>query len=72
MKKSILFAALVTVAVLAGCSTPRYIISTNDGTLIQAKGQPKLNSKTGMYEYQDLDGRAAAIKQTEVKQVMQR
>ncbi len=58
--------------VVAACSTPRYIISTNDGTLIQSKGESRLNAKTGMYEYHDLDGRDAAIKQSEVKQVVRR
>lgn len=73
MRKYTMFAALAASLVLAAaCSTPRYIISTNDGTLIQSKGEPRLNAKTGMYEYRDLDGRDAAIKQSEVKQVVRR
>jgi uncharacterized lipoprotein YajG len=68
----ILATLAATLFLVAACSTPRYIISTNDGTLIQSKGEPRLNSKTGMYEYRDLDGRDAAIKQSEVKQVVRR
>ena len=68
----ILATVAATLLLVAACSTPRYIISTNDGTLIQSKGEPRLNAKTGMYEYHDADGRDAAIKQSEVKQVIRR
>ena len=57
---------------LAACSSPEYIISTNDGTLITTSGKPKLDEKTGMYTYKDAEGRATTIKKDEVKQIMQR
>ncbi len=63
---------IMVLGLLAGCGTTRYIISTTDGTLIQAKGQPHLNTKTGMYEYKDLDGHAGTIKKEDVKQVLER
>jgi uncharacterized lipoprotein len=64
--------AALFLTLLAACGTTRYIIATNDGTMIQAKGTPRLNAKTGMYEYKDLDGRPASIKQDQVKQVLER
>ena len=70
-KKSI-SAGVVAVLLLAGCSTTQYIISTNDGTMIQANGKPKLNTKTGMYEYRDSEGRSVSIKQDQVKQILER
>jgi uncharacterized protein YcfL len=65
-------AAVLTFLLLAGCSTTQYIISTNDGTMIQANGKPTLNTKTGMYEYKDTEGRTASIKQDQVKQILER
>jgi len=65
-------AAALACLLLAGCSTTQYIISTNDGTMIQANGKPTLNTKTGMYEYRDSEGRDASIKQDQVKQILER
>jgi hypothetical protein len=61
----------MAVLLLAGCAST-YIISTNDGTMIQSHGKPKLNSKTGMYEYEDTDGKDATIKADQVKQIIER
>jgi hypothetical protein len=65
-------AAATMLALLAGCSSPEYIISTTSGVMITTHGQPKLDDKTGMYTYKDSEGRKATIKKEEVKQVMQR
>ena len=65
-------AAVLAFLLLAGCSTTQYIISTTDGTMIQANGKPTLNTKTGMYEYRDTEGRSASIKQDQVKQILER
>jgi Bacterial protein of unknown function (DUF903) len=64
--------AVMAVLLLAGCAATQYIISTNDGTMIQTSGKPKLDSKTGMYTYFDSEGRAASIKQDQVKQILER
>lgn len=56
--------------VLGACASPRYLISTVDGTMIQAKGEPKLNRNTDMYEYRDLNGQDASVRRTDVKQVL--
>lgn len=65
-------AATLVLALLAGCSSPEYIISTTSGVMIATKGKPKLDEKTGMYTYKDDEGRSATIKKDEVKQVMER
>jgi len=62
----------VSMAFLAACSAPEYVISTNDGTMIPANGKPKLDEKTGMYTYKDAEGRAVTIKKEDVKQIMER
>jgi hypothetical protein len=62
----------VSMAFLAACSSPEYIISTNDGTMIPANGKPKLDEETGMYTYKDAEGRAVTIKKDDVKQIMER
>ncbi len=62
--------AVAVLGSLCACSTPRYVIGTKDGTLIQANGEPKLNKNTGMYEYEDLGGHDASIKQENVTQIL--
>lgn len=62
----------VSMAFLAACSSPEYVISTNNGTMIPTKGKPKLDEKTGMVTYKDAEGRAATIKKEDVKQIMER
>ncbi|MEQ1800881.1 MAG: YgdI/YgdR family lipoprotein [Gammaproteobacteria bacterium] len=66
--------ALITLSMtfLAACSSPEYIISTTDGTMIPTRGKPKLDEATGMYTYKDAEGRATSIKKDDVKQVMER
>lgn len=61
-----------SMAFLVACSSPEYLISTNDGTMIPANGKPKLDEKTGMYTYKDAEGRAVTIKKEDVKQIMER
>ena len=60
----------VAFALLCGCASPRYMISTNDGMMIQAQGEPKLNTATDMYEYRDLNGQGGAIRHADVKQIL--
>ena len=67
-----LIAAAVFLTLLAGCASSEYIISTTGGTMITARGQPKLDAKTGMYTYKDDEGRTATIRKEDVKQIMER
>ena len=62
----------VSLAFLSACSSPEYIISTTDGTMIPSNGKPKLDEKTGIYTYKDAEGRAVTIKKDDVKQIMER
>jgi Bacterial protein of unknown function (DUF903) len=60
----------IVVALLCGCASSRYIISTNEGAMIQAKGEPKFNTATDMYEYRDLNGQGGSIRHADVKQIL--
>ena len=51
----------VSLAFMAACSSPEYIISTTDGTMIPSNGKPKLDEKTGMYTYKDAEGRVKCV-----------
>jgi uncharacterized protein YceK len=70
--KQEIFAIALLIGLMSGCSTTQYIISTTDGTMIQASGKPKLDSTTGMYEYRDGDGKATFIQKDQVKQILER
>jgi hypothetical protein len=70
--------ALITVTIaasvlclLSACAS-EYLITTTTGTLIQTNGKPKLNAKTAMYEYRDLNGNDSSIKQSDVTQIVER
>ncbi|GAL09583.1 hypothetical protein JCM19233_560 [Vibrio astriarenae] len=47
-------------------------MSTNDGQIITSYGEPELNEETGMYEYEDVDGKEMSIAQEEVVQIIER
>ncbi len=64
--------AAAVLSLLSACSSPRYLISTTNGTLIQTKGEPQLNKKTDMYEYRDMDGNKGSIKHGDVTQIVER
>ncbi|WP_341708101.1 YgdI/YgdR family lipoprotein [Halopseudomonas sp.] len=69
MKQLIL--ALVCAVGLAGCSS-EYIISTTSGDMIATDSKPKLDEDTGMYVFEDDEGREQAIPVSSVKQIMER
>jgi len=56
---------------LAGCSS-EYIIATTDGQLITTDGKPKLDEDTGMYRFEDSQGRDQQIQKSTVKQILER
>lgn len=73
MKNGLKLAVItLSMAFLAACASPEYIISTTDGTMIPANGKPKLDEEAGMYTYKDSEGRAVTIKKDDVKQIMER
>ncbi|MGY4829001.1 YgdI/YgdR family lipoprotein [Sphaerotilaceae bacterium SBD11-9] len=60
--------ALTTVA----CSSTQYIISTKEGRMLEAHGKPKYDEKTGMYVYEDADGKKTTVLKSDVVQIMER
>jgi len=72
MKTMIRLALVALVAVFAACASTEYIMSTKDGKMLQSYGKPKLDEKTGMYTYQDEQGRTATISKDDVVQIMER
>ena len=69
MRKIIL--ATCCLLTLAGCSS-EYIIATKDGQLITTEGKPKLNESTGMYNFEDKEGRDQQIQKDSVTQILER
>lgn len=63
---------LVALLVLAGCGSTQYIMSTNDGLMIPTNGKPRIDKETGMYVYEDEEGREQFIRQDEVKEIIER
>lgn len=66
-----LVAASVLAVGLVACSS-EYIISTRDGSLITTDGKPRLDEDTGMYRYEDMEGRKGMVKEENVAQILQR
>ena len=66
------FILALTVVFLGACSSTEYIMSTTDGTMITTRGKPSLDSKTGMYTYEDVQGKKGTISKDNVKQIMER
>jgi hypothetical protein len=64
-------AAFALVA-LTACGTTQYVMSTKSGQMIVTDGRPELNSKTGMYEYRDSEGKRVSINKDDVVQIMER
>ncbi len=71
MKLIAALSTLLSLALLAGCSS-QHIIATTDGRLIQADSKPRLDQKTGMYTFEDEEGRETQLRKDEVKQIIER
>lgn len=69
MKKMLLAACCLLT--LSGCSS-EYIIATTDGQLISSDGKPRLDEDTGMYRFEDSQGRDQQIQKDTVKQILER
>jgi hypothetical protein len=69
MPRALIAAALC--AMLAGCTT-EYLITKNDGTVIESHGKPKMDDSTGMLTYHDTEGRTMQMRRDEVKQIIER
>ncbi len=63
---------IATVLLLAACGSSQYLMSTNEGKIITSYGKPDLNEETGMYEYEDMDGREMSISKEQIVQIVER
>jgi hypothetical protein len=66
-----ILAALALFLILAACSS-EYIISTRDGGMITTAGKPRVDDRTGMYRYEDAEGREGMIKKDQVVSIIER
>ncbi|BBM66683.1 hypothetical protein VA249_33290 [Vibrio alfacsensis] len=67
-----LLIVLGTVLLLTACGSSQYLMSTNEGKIITSYGKPDLNEDTGMYEYEDVDGKEMSISKDEIVQIIER
>ncbi|WP_282065708.1 YgdI/YgdR family lipoprotein [Vibrio rotiferianus] len=65
-------AVIVTAVLLVACSSSQYLMSTSEGKMITSYGKPDLNEETGMYEYEDVDGKEMSISKDEIVQIIER
>ncbi|HHF3291240.1 TPA: YgdI/YgdR family lipoprotein [Vibrio alginolyticus] len=63
---------IATVLLLAACGSSQYLMSTNEGKIITSYGKPDLNEETGMYEYEDMDGKEMTISKEQIVQIVER
>ncbi|MDD0842679.1 YgdI/YgdR family lipoprotein [Pseudomonas sp. Gutcm_11s] len=62
---------LLCLTALSGCAS-EHLILTTDGQLLTSEDEPELDEDTGMFEFEDSEGRKQQIPQTQVKQIMER
>lgn len=63
---------IATALLLAACGSSQYLMSTNEGKIITSYSKPDLNEDTGMYEYEDVDGKEMSISKDQVVQIIER
>ncbi|KQN64711.1 MULTISPECIES: YgdI/YgdR family lipoprotein [unclassified Erwinia] len=69
MKKiAAVIAACAMTFTLAACSS-NYVMHTNDGRTIVAKGKPSVDNDTGMIGYKDASGNMQQINRSDVKEM---
>ncbi|MEB6336694.1 YgdI/YgdR family lipoprotein [Serratia rhizosphaerae] len=72
MKKWVMAAAALAMAVgLTGCSSD-YVMATKDGNMILTQGKPEIDKDTGLISYQDEKGNSRQINGDQVSQVIER
>ncbi|NYS32044.1 YgdI/YgdR family lipoprotein [Pantoea sp. WMus005] len=71
--KKIGFALVIMASVMSitACSG-NYVISTNDGHMINTHGKPARDKETGMISYKDADGNMHQLQQHDVKEIVQK
>ena len=72
MKKWVMAAAALAMAIgLTGCSSD-YVMATKDGNMILTQGKPEIDKDTGLISYQDEKGNSRQINGDQVSQVIER
>ncbi len=56
---------------LSACSSPNYVMHTNDGRTIVSAGKPQTDEETGMIQYKDANGNKQQINRTDVKEMVE-
>ena len=62
------FLLALGVGALAGCSSPS-VITMNDGREIQSVDTPEYDSRSGFYEFEQLDGKRVQVNKDQVRSV---
>ncbi|RON01012.1 hypothetical protein BK659_26430 [Pseudomonas brassicacearum] len=62
------FMLALGLATLAGCSSPA-VITLNDGREIQSVDTPQFDSKSGFYQFEQLDGKQTRINKDQIRTV---
>ncbi len=71
MKYKFLLVFSVCALLLTGCAN-EYLITTNDGRLIESDTKPEIDEDTGLITYEDQDGRVSQIPQADVSEIKER
>ncbi len=71
MKHTFLPVFSVCALLLTGCAN-EYLITTNDGRLIESDTKPKIDEDTGLITYEDHDGHVSQIPQADVSEIKER
>ncbi|MCU6668534.1 YgdI/YgdR family lipoprotein [Enterobacteriaceae bacterium H4N4] len=72
MKKSIaIVSACMLSFALSACSSPNYVMHTNDGRSIVSDGKPQTDNETGMISYKDANGNKQQINHSDVKEMVE-
>lgn len=66
--KKFSFFLFVIIGGIAGCSTPSEIV-LNDGRELQALDTPRYDSRSGFYEFKQLDGKLQRVNKDQVKYI---
>ena len=66
--KKFLFALVFSAGAIAGCSTPSEVV-LNDGRELQTLDTPRYDSKSGFYEFKQLDGKLQRVNKDQVKSI---
>lgn len=69
-KTAAIISACVMTFALSACSSPNYVMHTNDGRSIVSDGKPKTDDETGMISYKDANGNKQQINRTDVKEMV--